>query len=92
MNFTKTKKFKFAFDYRPHTHDYYLLDQIRSSSTESGTINLDNTIACGFSTIWGDGAFPVFGEFNENNELIRIKIELGNEKIIASTEKMISNY
>ncbi|MBX3035536.1 MAG: hypothetical protein KF758_01370 [Anaerolineales bacterium] len=88
----ESKEFRFAFDYRPHTHDYYLLEQIRSSNTASGMINFGDTISCGFSTIWGDGAFPVFAEFTESNELVRIKIELGHEKIIASTEKLIGNY
>jgi hypothetical protein len=86
----ESKLYKFAFDYRPHTHDYYLLEQVRSSTTESGTITLGDTIGCGFLTSWGDGAFPVSAEFNESNELIRIKIELGNEKTIETMEKLIT--
>jgi hypothetical protein len=84
--------FKFAYDFRPHNHKHFIYNQIRSLKTESGVIDLDGATACCFMTSWGDGAFPVIGEFDTKNKLIRVRIDLGNERTIKGMEYVMNKY
>jgi hypothetical protein len=65
-----------AIDFRPHSHHYQLMAQVRASQTESGSINVGGARMCGFMTTWGDGLFPVVRELSAAGELVRISIEL----------------
>lgn len=71
---------KLAADYRPHTHHYTLMEQIRASASASGEVTLGNARACGFSTSWGDGIFEVHRDLDGDGRLVNIRIELGTEK------------
>ncbi len=68
---------KFATDLRPHSHHHVVLEQIRTTTTESGTIDLGGVRLCGFMTSWGDGIFEVYRDTGPGGELARIRIELG---------------
>jgi len=83
---------KFAYDFRPHSYKHLIYNQIRSSKTESGVISLDGATACCFMTSWGDGAFPVVGEFDIDNNLIRVRIDLGNKKTVKNMEYVRSKF
>jgi hypothetical protein len=50
---------KFAFDFRPHTHHWQVMRDVRATRTESGMLDLAGARLCIFMTTWGDGAFPV---------------------------------
>ncbi len=67
-------QYRFAWDYRPHSHHYHLLAQMRASPTESGVLRVGNTTACGFFTSWGDGEFPVMMDFDEAGALQRVGV------------------
>jgi hypothetical protein len=74
---------KFATDFRPHSHNHVLLRQVRASKTESGEVALGNSTVCGFATTWGDGVYPVYRDLAGDGSLVRIRVELGNDAIVA---------
>jgi hypothetical protein len=78
----------FATDYRPHTHLYPLMTQIRASKTSSGVVQLGGAIACGFATSWGDGIFEVHRDLDESGRLLRVRIELGTDERVALMGKL----
>ena len=72
---------RFAYDYRPHSHHYVLMKQVRSQPTESGVIGIGGQQAvCGFMTTWGDGEFPVMLDFDDAGALTRCGIFLATEQ------------
>jgi hypothetical protein len=68
----------FATDFRPHSHHYYAMRQVRSTPTESGVIDVGGARMCVFMTSWGDGFYPVVCDLDENGLLLRVRIELEN--------------
>jgi hypothetical protein len=66
-------------DFRPHSHHFDLMAQVRASESESGTLSVGGARMCGFMTTWGDGMFPVVRELGPDGELVRIRIELSND-------------
>jgi hypothetical protein len=81
---------KFAGDFRPHSHHYMVMKQVRATATESGTIEVGGAKVCTFMTTWGDGFYPVFCEMDARGGLLRISIDLGNEQIVARQGKLES--
>jgi hypothetical protein len=71
------KHLRFATDFRPHSHHFYVMDQIRSTTTGSATLTVGGATLCAFSTSWGDGCFPVFRDLDAAGGLVRLRIELG---------------
>jgi hypothetical protein len=67
-------------DFRPHSHHFQLMAQVRASESESGTLSVGGAKMCGFMTTWGDGMFPVVRELGPDGELVRIRIELSNDQ------------
>jgi hypothetical protein len=43
---------KVAIDFRPHSHHWQLMRQVRASTSESGTVELGAAKLCGFMTSW----------------------------------------
>lgn len=75
---------KFATDFRPHSHHFLMMEQLRSSDTDSGMLSITNDdTACAFHTLWGDGFFPVFCDIDSNGKVMQIRIELGSEEIVS---------
>ncbi len=72
---------RFAYDFRPHSHHYVMMKQVRSNATESGVIGIGGQQAvCGFMTSWGDGEFPVMLDFDEAGALTRCGLFLATEQ------------
>ena len=76
-------EYKFALDFRPHSHHYHVMERVRGSATESGTIETGGAILCGFMTSWGDGIFPVEPDLDAEGRLVRLRVELGCNAIVA---------
>jgi hypothetical protein len=74
---------KFATDFRPHSDHYRVMKQVRASATESGTIEVGGARTCTFMTTWGDGCYPVFRDLDAKGRLARVRIDLGNEEVVA---------
>jgi hypothetical protein len=71
---------KFATDFRPHSHHYQLMTQVRASKTESGVVALGESMACGFMTTWGDGLFELHRDLDADGRLLQVRLELGTEQ------------
>jgi hypothetical protein len=74
------EKLKFATDFRPHSHHYLLMKQVRASKTESGVVSLGDSKACGFMTTWGDGLFELHRDLDADGRLLQLRLELGTEE------------
>lgn len=82
------RRFKVSTDFRPHSHHFMMMKQVRSSDFESGVLEVDNATACGFMTSWGDGFFPVYREFDEQGNLVAVRIELGTEEAMEALREL----
>jgi hypothetical protein len=80
--------FKLAGDFRPHSHHYLVMKEVRATPTESGTIEVGGARVCAFMTTWGDGFYSVFREVDAAGRLVRISIDLGNDEIVARQKRM----
>lgn len=74
---------RFATDFRPHTHHYFAMEQVREGHTESGVVTVGGAKMCVFMTTWGDGAFLVTRDLASDGALVRVTIDLGTEEIVA---------
>ncbi len=81
-------EYRMATDFRPHTQHYRLLEQMRPSPTESGTLALGASQCCAFFTTWGDGIFPVFRDVDAEGRLVRIRVQLGTALAIRNMDRV----
>jgi hypothetical protein len=82
----------FATDFRPHSHHYLLMEQVRSSEVVAGVVTLGDATVCLFATGWGDGAYPVYREVDAAGATVRIRIELGNEQIVTLMQALRAQW
>jgi len=68
-----------ALDYRPHSHHWEVMRQVRGGRTESGTITVGGARMCGFMTSWGDGLYPVVVERGAGGEAVRVRLQMGDD-------------
>lgn len=78
------QKLKFATDFRPHSHHYQMMSQVRAADTESGTLNVGGAKMCAFMTSWGDGIFAVELGLDATGQPALIRIVLATEQAIAN--------
>lgn len=64
-------QFRFAFDFRPHSHPFHLLAQMRRNPSEAGMLDVGGALVCGLFTSWGDGEFPVLLDLDAHNRPVR---------------------
>ncbi|WP_433328451.1 hypothetical protein [Spirillospora sp. CA-294931] len=64
-------------DFRPHSHHWRVMAQVRAAETASGTIEVGGSRTTCFMTGRGDGHFPVHADRDRNGDLLRIRIHLG---------------
>jgi hypothetical protein len=69
---------KVAVDFRPHSHHWQLMRQVRAATSESGTVELGAAKLCGFMASWGDGIFDILAERDAAGRLARLTIDCGN--------------
>ncbi len=67
-----------------------MMEQIRRSHGKAGAGVLDLGAArlCMFETSWGDGAFPVIRDVDAEDQLIRIRVDLGHKKVVANMRRI----
>lgn len=73
---------KFASDFRPHSHHFQVMREVRASSTGSGCVDVGGARCCMFMTSWGDGCYSVYRDLDERGRVARIRIDLGSEAIV----------
>jgi hypothetical protein len=76
----ESRELRFAFDFRPHTHPFHLLAQIRAREDEAGTIELGGLTSCGLMTTWGDGWFPVELDVDAAERPLRLRVVFDTEE------------
>jgi hypothetical protein len=79
---------KFALDFRPHTHHWQVMREVRATPTESGVLDLGGAQLCMFMTSWGDGAFPVEADLDASGQVLCLRIEVGCDKIVERQRDM----
>ncbi|MFE3202940.1 hypothetical protein [Embleya sp. NPDC059237] len=67
---------RMAVDFRPHSHHWQIMRQVRASELEYGVVDLaDARVLCAM-TGWGDGSFPVTADFDSSGEVVSVHLEL----------------
>jgi hypothetical protein len=84
--------YKLATDFRPHSHHFLVMRQVRATPTESGTVEVGGVRVCTFMTSWGDGFFPVFRDVDAGGRLVRVRIDLGNDQIVERQRQFEQRY
>ncbi|MFI7074788.1 hypothetical protein [Micromonospora sediminicola] len=67
---------KLAVDFRPHSHHWEVMRQVRASDTESGTLALGDAQILFAMTSWGDGVFPVQVDRDAAGDLLAVRVTL----------------
>lgn len=67
---------RLAMDFRPHSHHWQVMRQVRASDTESGTLRLGTAQILFAMTSWGDGIFPVQVDRDAAGDLLAVRITL----------------
>jgi hypothetical protein len=70
---------RFAVDFRPHTHHWQVMRDVRATPTQSGVLEIAGARLCMFMTTWGDGRFPVEVGLDAAEDVLLLQIELGYE-------------
>jgi len=70
---------RMAMDFRPHSHHHAILEQMRTTETQSGTLDVGRARLCAFFSLWGDGFYPVLRDVDAEGELVRIRVDLAGE-------------
>lgn len=73
---------KLAVNFRPHSHHWQLMRQVRASTSRSGTVEVGAAVLCGFMTSWGDGIFDILAERDAVGRLVRLTVDCGNEAMV----------
>jgi len=68
---------KIAVDYRPHSHHWRVMREVRASPTDSGTIEVGGAQLLFAMTPHGDGWYPVYAEYDRADQLATIRLILG---------------
>jgi hypothetical protein len=76
------RAWKLAIDFWPHSHHWQLMQQVRASRSEIGTVDISAARLCGFMTSWGDGIFDVQAERDALGRLVHLTIDCGNEATV----------
>jgi hypothetical protein len=70
---------KLMVDFRPHSHHWQAMGQVRASETESGVVEVGGARILFAMTTWGDGFFPVHAERDADGNLVAIRVVLDPE-------------
>ncbi|WP_203596951.1 hypothetical protein [Actinomadura bangladeshensis] len=79
---------RLVIEFRPHSHHWQVMAQVRAAEHEVGTIEVGDTRTMCFMTGWGDGFFPVYADHDGAGRLVRIRIVLGDEERQRRLEAM----
>lgn len=76
----KDRGAKFMPDYRPHSHHYAAMAQVRASPFEVGHVQADGQTCFVAMTSWGDGIYPVLALRDAAGRVVGVRINLGREE------------
>lgn len=65
-------------DFRPHSHHWQVMRQVRASEVEAGTVDIgDARLLCAMTT-WGDGVFPVSADLDASGVVVAIRVSFSD--------------
>ncbi|MFD7560223.1 hypothetical protein ACFV9E_37710 [Streptomyces sp. NPDC059835] len=65
---------RMAVDFRPHSHHWQIMREVRASQVEAGSVELgDARVLCAMTT-WGDGFFPVIADLDSSGGLLAVRV------------------
>ncbi|MFD8982454.1 hypothetical protein [Streptomyces sp. NPDC059564] len=65
-------------DFRPHSHHWQIMRQVRASEVEAGTVDIgDARLLCAM-TSWGDGYFPVLANLDVSGALVAVRVSFSD--------------
>ncbi|MFI9771193.1 hypothetical protein ACIHJG_30590 [Streptomyces sp. NPDC052415] len=63
-----------AVDFRPHSHHWQIMREVRASPVEAGCVQLgDARVLCAM-TSWGDGFFPVLADLDASGAVLAVRV------------------
>ncbi|MGX1267213.1 hypothetical protein [Streptomyces phaeoluteigriseus] len=65
---------RMAVDFRPHSHHWQIMREVRASHVEAGTIELGEARVLCAMTSWGDGFFPVIADLDSSGDLLAVRV------------------
>ncbi|MFI0989180.1 hypothetical protein [Streptomyces exfoliatus] len=69
---------RMAVDFRPHSHHWQIMREVRASPVEAGSVELgDARVLCAM-TSWGDGFFPVTAELDPSGDLLAVRVRFAD--------------
>ena len=72
----------FVSSFDPHSHFWKIGKIVEESETGAGILNLGGANVCVSYTSWGDGVFNTYVDFDQNNRLVGVRVELETEERI----------
>ncbi|WP_030690096.1 hypothetical protein [Streptomyces globisporus] len=74
QSWKEEKGLRMMVDFRPHSHHWQVMRQVRASDVESGTVDIgDARLLCAM-TSWGDGWFPVSADLDATGALVAVRV------------------
>ncbi|GAB3972135.1 hypothetical protein V1634_07925 [Plantactinospora veratri] len=70
---------RMALDFRPHSHHWQVMRQVRASDNETGTITIGDAQILFAMTSWGDGLFPAHADRDAAGNLVALRITLAGD-------------
>lgn len=65
-------------DFRPHSHHWQVMRQVRASEVEAGTVDVgDARLLCAM-TSWGDGYFPVSADLDASGAVVAVRVRFSD--------------
>lgn len=65
-------------DFRPHSHHWQVMRQVRASAVEAGTVDVgDARLLCAM-TSWGDGYFPVWADLDTSGAVVAVRVSFSD--------------
>ncbi|MFE6554419.1 hypothetical protein ACFVHS_39430 [Streptomyces sp. NPDC057746] len=65
-------------DFRPHSHHWQVMRQVRASEVEAGTVDVgDARLLCAM-TSWGDGYFPVSADLDASGAVVAVRVSFSD--------------
>lgn len=63
-------------DFRPHSHHYQVMREVRASDNEAGTVEVAGAEILFAMTSWGDGWFTAYADYDAADNLVAVRIDL----------------
>lgn len=84
-----TQGVRVAMDFRPHSHHWEVMRQVRAHPMEVGQLDLAGGRLLGLMTSWGDGIFPVNLSVDASGAVAAVEVELGDAERADRVERLM---